>query len=76
VDTSDPTEIKVSVVLKYKDDDTLPPVDYSVVRVKNTYQVQKQVCVFDSIPNSPTKGTAQCSKSYTPHYDGTLSVSF
>jgi hypothetical protein len=76
VDTSDPTEIKVSVVLKYKDDDELPPVDYSVVRVKNTYQVQKQVCVFDSIPNSPTKGTAQCSKSYTSHHDGTLSASF
>jgi GNAT superfamily N-acetyltransferase len=34
VDISDPTEIKVSVGLKYKDDDTLPPVDYSVVRVK------------------------------------------
>lgn len=76
VDTSDPTEIKVAVVLKYKDDDTLPPVDYSVIRVKNTYQVQKQVCVFNSIPNSPTNGTAKCSKSYTPHHDGKLSVSF
>jgi hypothetical protein len=75
VDTSDPSEIKVSVTLKYKEEGMeLPPVDYSVVRVKDTYQVQKQVCIFDAIPDSPTKGTAHCSKNFSFHENGSLSV--
>lgn len=74
VDTSDPTEIKVSVSLKYKDNDTLPPVDYSVVRVDDKYQVQKQVCIFDEIPGSLTKGTASCSKIFIEHENELMSV--
>jgi hypothetical protein len=73
VDTSDPTEIKVSVSLKYKDNDMLPPVDYSVVRVDDKYQVQKQVCIFDAIPGSLTKGTASCSKIFIGHENELMS---
>ncbi|MDQ0896193.1 MULTISPECIES: hypothetical protein [unclassified Paenibacillus] len=75
VDISDSANIKVSVDLKYKDDNMeLPSVDYSVVRVDDKYQVQKQVCIFDAIPGSPTKGTASCSKIFIEHENGLMTV--
>jgi hypothetical protein len=74
-DSSNPNDIRVSVILKYQDHQEWPALDYSIIKVDDTYQVQKQICVFDSIPESPTKGIAKCSKNFVTGSDGTISVS-
>jgi len=50
-----------------------PEVEYSIVPLQDRYQVQKQICVMDSIPDSPTKGTLSCSKNFVEG-DGTVTV--
>lgn len=77
VDASDLSELKVSVALTYDTDHygEWPPVEYSIVPVQGKYQVKKQVCVMDAIPDSPGRGTVSCSKPL--RQDGSaLSVSF
>lgn len=61
VDSSDLSDIKVSVNLKYENIPELPAVNYHVIRIDNTYQVKKQFCAYDLIPNSQTHGTVKCS---------------
>jgi hypothetical protein len=57
VNSMDLNELKVSVVLKYENYLASLPRDYSIIPVKDHYQVQKQFCVYDFIPDSPTYGT-------------------
>jgi bla regulator protein BlaR1 len=64
VDTTDSNDLKVSVVLKYEGLKEWSPIEYSVIRVNDIYQVQKLICVLDSIPNSKTNGTVKCTKDF------------
>ncbi|CAH1218367.1 hypothetical protein PAECIP111893_04418 [Paenibacillus plantiphilus] len=63
VDSSDLSDIKVTVNLKYENIPELPAANYHVIRIDNTYQVKKQFCAYDLIPNSRTHGTVNCSSS-------------
>jgi hypothetical protein len=74
VDKTDPNDIKVAVVLKYADMDEWSAIDYSVIRVNDMYQVQKQSCVLDSIPDSPTKGIIKCSKNFVTDRNGSVVI--
>ncbi|WP_240418067.1 hypothetical protein [Paenibacillus periandrae] len=74
VDNSNLNDISVSVILKYHDLDEWPAIDYSVVRINDRYQVQKQICVHDSVVNSPTKGTVNCSENIYFGNDGSVSI--
>jgi hypothetical protein len=72
VDTSDPNNIQALVVLKYQGFDEFPAISYSVIKVNDRYQVQNQMCEYDAIPNSPTKGTVRCSKNFVVGSDGSV----
>ncbi|WP_133257555.1 hypothetical protein [Paenibacillus montanisoli] len=64
-DASDLNDIQVSVKLTYASRLDLPPVEYHVVRKGESYQVKKQFCAFDMIPDSPTRGTVRCNSNGT-----------
>ncbi|WP_206669854.1 hypothetical protein [Paenibacillus luteus] len=57
VNSSNLQDIKVTVRLKYVNGLHLPTTNYSIVPIKNHYQVKKQYCAYDSIPESPTYGS-------------------
>jgi hypothetical protein len=73
VDVSNRDEILVEVTLKYVDYEAWPPVNYSIIKINDTYQVQKQICVYDGDPDSPTRGTVSVNKLYTIN-DGSISI--
>ncbi|MGG0823626.1 hypothetical protein ABE099_12160 [Paenibacillus turicensis] len=73
VDVSNPDEIIVEVTLKYVNYEVWPPVNYSIIRIDDTYQVQKQICVYDGDPDSPTRGTVSVNKLYTIN-KGSISI--
>ncbi|QGQ93998.1 hypothetical protein EHS13_03280 [Paenibacillus psychroresistens] len=73
IDTSDMNRIKASIASEYEEFGIMPAVDYSLIKVKNRYQVEKQVCVYDMAPTSPTKGTVHCDVNFIEG-DGTVSV--
>ncbi|WP_139996254.1 hypothetical protein [Paenibacillus paridis] len=57
VNTANLQDIKVAVRLNYVNGLHLPTTNYSIILIKNHYQVKKQYCSYDGIPESPTYGS-------------------
>ncbi|WP_090647795.1 hypothetical protein [Paenibacillus sp. UNC496MF] len=62
-DVSNPEDIIVSVNTSYEDGlSNLPSVDYHIMKNGDSYQIKKQICVFDMDINSPTYRTVKVCK--------------